>query len=74
MFVAPFLIAGLVHLVRHRARAFGYAYLAMLVLTIATGGKAYYAAGLLTVVTAAAGVVADGSLNRIPWNRSSRPG
>ncbi len=62
--LAPFLIAGLVHLLRHRARALGYAYLAMLVLTIATGGKAYYAAGLLTVLTAAAGVVADGWLGR----------
>jgi MFS family permease len=64
VFLAPFLIAGLVRLLRHPARAFGYAYLAMLVVTIATGGKAYYAAGLLTVVTAAAGVVADGWLAR----------
>jgi hypothetical protein len=68
VFLAPFLITGLVHLMRDRARAFGYAYLAMLVLTIATGGKAYYAAGLLTVVTAAAGVVAGG------WRARGRRG
>ncbi|GIM93650.1 ArnT family glycosyltransferase [Paractinoplanes toevensis] len=62
IFLVPFLGAGLVRLLRSDAgpaRAFGYAYLALLVLILATGGKGYYAAGLLPVVVASTGIVTD---------------
>jgi 4-amino-4-deoxy-L-arabinose transferase-like glycosyltransferase len=67
IFLAPFLVAGLVRLLRHDARparAFGYAYLALLVLVFATGGKGYYAAGLLPVIVASAGLATDDWLAR----------
>jgi hypothetical protein len=67
IFLAPFLGAGLVRLLRPSggpARAFGYAYLALLVLLLATGGKGYYAAGLLPVIVASAGVSTDQWLAR----------
>ena len=67
VFLAPFLGAGLVRLLRRDAgpaRAFGYAYLALLVLVLATGGKGYYAAGLMPVIVAAAGVATDTWLAR----------
>ncbi|WP_433728673.1 ArnT family glycosyltransferase [Actinoplanes sp. CA-051413] len=63
--LAPFLIAGLVRLLRPGpARAFGYAYPALLVLLLATGGKGYYAAGLLPVIVASAGLATDRWLAR----------
>jgi 4-amino-4-deoxy-L-arabinose transferase-like glycosyltransferase len=67
IFLAPFLGAGLVRLLRRGAgpaRAFGYAYLALLVLVFATGGKGYYAAGLMPVIVASAGLATDNWLAR----------
>ena len=67
IFLAPFLGAGLVRLLRRGAgpaRAFGYAYLALLVLVLATGGKGYYAAGLMAVIVASAGIATDNWLAR----------
>ena len=67
IFLAPFLGAGLVRLLRRGAgpvRAFGYAYLALLVLMLATGGKGYYAAGLMPVIVASAGIATDNWLAR----------
>lgn len=67
IFLAPFLVAGLVRLLRPGAgpgRAFGYAYLTLLVVVIVTGGKGYYAAGLLPVVVASAGLTTDTWLTR----------
>ncbi|MEV6491856.1 alkaline phosphatase family protein [Actinoplanes sp. NPDC051633] len=67
IFLTPFLGAGLVRLLRRSAgpaRAFGYAYLALVVLVLVTGGKGYYAAGLMPVIVASAGLVTDGWLAR----------
>ncbi|MFI7540052.1 ArnT family glycosyltransferase [Actinoplanes sp. NPDC049599] len=67
IFLAPFLGAGLVRLLRRDAgpaRAFGYAYLALLALVLVTGGKGYYSAGLLPVIVAAAGISTDNWLAR----------
>jgi len=67
IFLAPFLGAGLVRLLRlgaGSARAFGYAYLALLVLVFATGGKGYYAAGLMPVIVASDGLATDNWLAR----------
>jgi hypothetical protein len=67
IFLAPFLGAGLVRLLRRDAgpaRAFGYAYLALLVVVLATGGKGYYAAGLMPVIVASAGLATDNWLAR----------
>jgi len=67
IFLAPFLVAGLVRLLRPGAgpaRAFGYGYLALLVLVFATGGKGYYTAGLLPVIVASAGLATDNWLAR----------
>ena len=67
IFLAPFLVAGLVRLLRRGAgpaRAFGYAYLALLLVVLATGGKGYYAAGLMPVIVASAGIATDNWLAR----------
>ena len=67
IFLAPFLGAGLVRLLRPGAgpaRAFGYGYLALLILVLATGGKGYYTAGLLPVIVASAGLATDNWLAR----------
>lgn len=61
--LAPLWIAGIVRLLRNpRARigrAFALAYLVVLGALILSGGKAYYAAGLLPVLVAAGGAAAD---------------
>jgi 4-amino-4-deoxy-L-arabinose transferase-like glycosyltransferase len=62
IFLAPLMVAGLVRLLRRAAgpaRAFGYAYLGLLVLLLVSGGKGYYAAGLLPVIVASAGIATD---------------
>ena len=62
IFLAPFLGAGLVRLLRRGggpARPFGYAYLALLVLVVVIGGKGYYAAGLIPLIAASAGIATD---------------
>ncbi|MEV6635923.1 glycosyltransferase family 39 protein [Actinoplanes sp. NPDC051470] len=67
IFLAPFLGAGLVRLLRRGAgpgRAFGYAYTALIVLLLLAGGKGYYAAGLMPVIVASAGIATDGWLAR----------
>jgi 4-amino-4-deoxy-L-arabinose transferase-like glycosyltransferase len=59
-FLAPLWIAGLVGILRSRSfRSFGVAYVGIIVLLIASGGKAYYAAGLLPVFVASGGVAVD---------------
>ncbi|MFG1610777.1 glycosyltransferase family 39 protein [Actinoplanes sp. NPDC049265] len=64
IFLAPVLGAGLVRLLRGDLKAFGYAYLALLLVVVVTGGKGYYAAGLMPMIVAASGVAADGWLTR----------
>lgn len=67
-FLVPVWVAGIILLLRNRtavpARAFAVAYLVLVVALIVTGGKAYYAAGLLPVMVAAGGVAADAWLAR----------
>ncbi|MEO7017781.1 MAG: glycosyltransferase family 39 protein [Leifsonia sp.] len=59
-FLVAFWIAGIVRLFRapdaRPFRGFAIAYLVLIVLLIASSGKAYYAAGLLPVLVAAGGV------------------
>ncbi|MGH3499165.1 MAG: glycosyltransferase family 39 protein [Nocardioidaceae bacterium] len=61
--LTPVWVAGIVRLLRNpdarRFRPFGVAYLAMIVLVIATRGKAYYTSGLLLVMVSAGGVSVD---------------
>ncbi len=60
LFTAPALVGGLWWLLRaetaRRFRAIGIAYLVLLVLLLLTGGKGYYAAGLIPAVLAAGAV------------------
>jgi hypothetical protein len=70
--LAPVWIAGIVRLFRNPqariARAFAVAYLVVLVVIIATSGKAYYAAGLLPICVASGAIATD------EWVRRRRSG
>jgi hypothetical protein len=62
--LAPIWIAGVVGLLRDKAfRCFAAAYLVLIPVLLATGGKAYYMAGLYPVLLAAGGVAAERWLN-----------
>ena len=65
VFLAPVWISGLVALLRDdRWRFLPLSYLVLLVAIILTGGKAYYAAGLLTVMAAGGAVATDRWIRR----------
>ncbi|HEY1641503.1 MAG TPA: glycosyltransferase family 39 protein [Streptosporangiaceae bacterium] len=70
VFLAPVLIAGLVRLFRDRARpgarALAVAYVVLLVVIMATGGKPYYTAGM------AAPLAAAGAQPAVDWMRRGR--
>ena len=67
-FLAPLWLAGLWWLLRapdgRRYRALGWAYLTILVLFVALGGKPYYLAPMYAVLLAAGAVVAERALRR----------
>jgi 4-amino-4-deoxy-L-arabinose transferase-like glycosyltransferase len=71
LFLAPILVAGVVWLLRSPAarpwRAFAAGYLVLLAVLFATGGKGYYAAGLLPLLFAAGAVPAAAWLARGGW-------
>src|SRR5262245_9789077 len=68
---APVWIAGLGFLLFARAaarwRALGWAYLVVLVLIVAGGGKAYYLAPIYPLLFAAGGVACERGLGRAGW-------
>ncbi len=67
-FLAPVLVAGLLWFARSEEgrpwRAFAWAYVVLLVLLFASGGKGYYAAGFFGPLIAAGAVRLDGWLDR----------
>jgi hypothetical protein len=71
-FLSPVWIAGLVQLFRSPrlrwCRAIGWAYVLLTVAFIATGGKAYYIAGMFPVLLGA------GAPSAIDWTQRNRPG
>ncbi len=72
--VTPIWVTGLVVLLRdrrlRRLRAFAVAYFALVVVFIATGGKAYYMAGLYPILLGAGAVATERWLARRPRLRS----
>jgi hypothetical protein len=73
--LAPVWIAGLVSLLRgsrlRTFRAFGVAWIFLVVTFLATGGKPYYLAGMFPVLLAAGSIQADGWLERGSRRRRS---
>lgn len=71
LFLSAIIVAGVVWLLRGQAsrpwRTIGLAYLALLIVLLVTGGKGYYAAGLLPTVLAAGAVPTAAWLSRGSW-------
>lgn len=69
-------VAGLISLLRSQqlmlVRFFAWAWLTLAVVFMASGGKPYYLAGLLPVLTAAGALVTDGWLARGRARENSR--